>query len=208
MDGATLRIGELAQRQGVSTATLRYYERLGLLGRPDRTASGYRTYDHDHEARVRFIVRAKALDLSLDDIRALLDVWDAGSCSATRDRLRHVVAHKVAAARQRAEEAEAFAAQLTHVYDRLAQPATPRAGDGGCSCIPDLPVAPAADLEAELSRIAGTSCRCNAGGGWDAGAADDCGCCGPPPGATTDPTRADRIEVTAAGGCRCAGCLT
>ncbi len=72
MARATLRIGELAERQGVSTATLRYYERLGLLGRPDRTASGYRTYDHDHEERVRFIVRAKALDLSLDEIRALL----------------------------------------------------------------------------------------------------------------------------------------
>lgn len=72
MAEGTLKIGELAQRQGVSTATLRYYERLGLLGRPDRTTSGYRTYDGDHEERVRFIVRAKALDLSLDEIGSLL----------------------------------------------------------------------------------------------------------------------------------------
>lgn len=207
MAGATLRIGELAQRQGVSTATLRYYERLGLLGRPDRTTSGYRTYDDDHEARVRFIVRAKALDLSLDEIRSLLDVWDSGSCSTTQRRLRHVVAHKVAAARRRAEEAEAFAAQLTHVYDRLAQPVTTRAGDGGCSCIPDLPPTPAEDLEAELSLIAGTSCQCDGGAGWDGNAAVDCACCGPAAGDAIEATRrTDRIEVTAAGGCRCAGC--
>lgn len=208
MAETTLRIGELAARQGVSTATLRYYERLGLLGRPDRTTSGYRTYDDDHEARVRFIVRAKALDLSLDEIRSLLDVWDSGSCSATQGRLRHVVAHKVAAARRRAEEAEAFAEQLTHVYERLAQPVTTRASDGGCSCIPDLPAVPVPDLEAELARIAGSSCQCDGGRGWDADMADDCGCCRPASGEASGPTlRPDGIEVTDAGGCRCAGCL-
>lgn len=204
MAEGTLRIGELAERQGVSTATLRYYERLGLLGRPDRTASGYRTYDDDHEARVRFIVRAKALDLSLDEIRALLEVWDSGSCSATRGRLRHVVAHKVAAARQRAVEAEAFAAQLAHVYDRLAVSGTSRVSDGGCSCIPDLPASPAEDLEAELSRIAAVSCSCDGAVGWE-GCGPDCACCGP--AAAAPSPGPDRIEVTAGGGCRCAGCL-
>lgn len=44
-----LRIGELAQRHGLSTATLRYYERLGLLDEPERSPSGYRLYDDHHD---------------------------------------------------------------------------------------------------------------------------------------------------------------
>lgn len=175
MPDGLLRIGELAQRHGVSTATLRYYEQLGLLGQPDRSASGYRVYDSDHEERLRFIVRAKALDLSLEEIRSLLDVWDSGSCSDTREELRHLVAHKVADARRRAREAEAFASQLMHVYDRLAQPTAE--ATGGCICIPDLPVQPTADLEAELSRIELAACSCDGTCGWD-GCACGCACCG------------------------------
>ncbi len=177
-----LKIGELAQRQGVSTATLRYYERLGLLGQPDRSTSGYRVYGTDDEERVRFIVRAKALDLSLDEIRSLLDVWDEGGCADTREQLRHVVAHKVAEARWRAMEAEAFASQLVHVYERLSEPAA--ASGDGCRCIPDLPVEPTADLAAELSRITHSGCSCGGGCGWS-GCDCGCACCG-----------ADALDVT------------
>lgn len=175
MPDGLLRIGELAQRHGVSTATLRYYEQVGLLGQPDRSASGYRVYDSGQEERVRFIVRAKALDLSLDEIRSLLDVWDSGSCWDTREELRHLVAHKVADAHRRAREAESFASQLVHVYDRLAQPTADPAD--GCSCIPDLPAQPTADLEAELSRIELADCSCGGDCGWG-GCGCGCACCG------------------------------
>lgn len=164
------RIGELADRHGLSTAALRYYERLGLLGEPDRTSSGYRLYGPDEDERVRFIVRAKALDLSLDEIRSLLAVWDEGGCGGTRDELRHVLAHKIADVRRRASEAEAFAHQLVRVYERLSQPGAPAAG---CGCVPDLPAEPPAELAARLESIAGSSCRCGGGCGR---AGHDCGC--------------------------------
>ena len=68
----TLRIGELARRSGVNLETLRYYERRGLLPKPPRTRSGYRSYPTVAVQRVRFIKRAQALGFSLSEIYDLL----------------------------------------------------------------------------------------------------------------------------------------
>lgn len=178
---AQMRIGELSTRLGLSTATLRYYESLGLLGEPERSPSGYRLYGTDDEDRLRFILRAKALDLSLDEIRSLLELWRSGSCSDTRATLRHLVAHKIQEARTRAREAAAFADQLTHVYARLGEDVDPtHLGADGCACIPDLPARETLDLEAELALIEGSVCGCGARLeelNTDALAACTCGCC-------------------------------
>jgi len=172
-----LRIGELSARHGLSTATLRYYESLGLLGAAERSPSGYRLFTSDDEERLRFILRAKALDLSLDEIRSLLDAWHQGSCQDTRTRLRHLVAHKIQEARTRASEAEAFAAQLTHVYNGLEHEAAP---SPTCGCIPELPAVETVDLETELALIERSICGC--GARLDEAAATEtcaCGCCAP-----------------------------
>jgi MerR family mercuric resistance operon transcriptional regulator len=58
----TIRAGELASRAGVNTETIRYYERRGLLGEPDRTLGGHRTYDEDAVTLLRVIKAAQALD--------------------------------------------------------------------------------------------------------------------------------------------------
>ncbi|GAC1477708.1 MAG: helix-turn-helix domain-containing protein [Gemmatimonadaceae bacterium] len=68
----TIRIGELAQSAGVKIATLRYYERRGLLPPASRRASGYREYQPDAVAHVRFIRRAQRLGFTLADIAELL----------------------------------------------------------------------------------------------------------------------------------------
>ena len=73
-----LLIGELANRLGVSAKTIRHYESLGLLGPPRRKESGYRVYGEDDEARARFVIGAKALGLSLADIKGIVGVWDEG----------------------------------------------------------------------------------------------------------------------------------
>lgn len=174
-----LRIGELGARLGVSSATLRYYESLGLLGEPDRSPSGYRLYGADDEERLRFILRAKALDLSLDEIRSLLTYWRDGGCDEARSTLRHLVAHKIQEARTRAREAGAFADQLTHVYSRLGEEPMPTSEQ--CSCIPDLPAAETVDLEAELALIEGSVCGCGARLDEATGglATCACGCCAP-----------------------------
>ncbi len=71
-----LQRAELAQRTGCNLETVRYYEKVGLLPAPPRTASGYRSYDTTHERRLRFVLRARELGFSLDEIRALLRLVD------------------------------------------------------------------------------------------------------------------------------------
>ncbi|MBW7883734.1 MAG: MerR family DNA-binding protein [Caldilineaceae bacterium] len=69
---ARYRIGELASAADVKIATIRYYERRGLLPEPPRRESGYREYDRDSVARLRFIKRAQGMGFSLVEIETLL----------------------------------------------------------------------------------------------------------------------------------------
>lgn len=73
-----LFIGDLAKQVGMSAKTIRYYEGLGLLGAPARTESGYRTYGPADADRLRFIQGAKALGLSLAEIKDVLGAWASG----------------------------------------------------------------------------------------------------------------------------------
>jgi DNA-binding transcriptional MerR regulator len=73
-------ISKLADQIGVSTDTLRYYERRGLLPEPPRSQSGYRLYDEKLIERLAFIKSAQRIGLRLDDIKELLEVMDKGSC--------------------------------------------------------------------------------------------------------------------------------
>lgn len=71
------RIGEAARRTGLSRHTLRYYESVGLI-RSRRNGSGYRLYDAAALARLRFIRRAAELGFSLNEIKELIRLRDAG----------------------------------------------------------------------------------------------------------------------------------
>ena len=71
-----MRIGELARRAGCLAETVRYYEREGLLPAPERTESNYRLYENTHLDRLTFIRNCRALEMSLDEIRALLAITD------------------------------------------------------------------------------------------------------------------------------------
>jgi MerR family copper efflux transcriptional regulator len=73
-----LRSGELAKLTGVSTDTLRHYERLQVLPRPIRTAAGYRQYPANAVARVRMVRRAIAIGFSLDELARILRVRERG----------------------------------------------------------------------------------------------------------------------------------
>ncbi|OIJ41195.1 MULTISPECIES: Cd(II)/Pb(II)-responsive transcriptional regulator [Massilia] len=71
-----MKIGELAQRTGCLVETVRFYERVGLLPPPDRHANNYRSYGQEHADRLGFIRHCRALDMTLDEIRALLALRD------------------------------------------------------------------------------------------------------------------------------------
>lgn len=74
-----MRIGQVARRAGVTAKAIRHYERLGLLGTPARTPSGYRDFGPAAIDRVRFIRRAQALGLSLREIGEVIAVRQGGA---------------------------------------------------------------------------------------------------------------------------------
>jgi len=67
-------IGELAKQCNVTSDTLRFYEKNGLLVPSGRSSSGYRLYNDDNLAQIRFILKAKQLGLALDEIQELLAI--------------------------------------------------------------------------------------------------------------------------------------
>jgi DNA-binding transcriptional MerR regulator len=85
-----LKIGEVSKRSGVGIETLRFYERLGLLGRPSRTESGYRLYDDATLERLDFIKRAQVLGFSLAEIAQIITHKHAGQspCAEVREIVR------------------------------------------------------------------------------------------------------------------------
>jgi len=72
-------IGELADAVGVTSQTVRFYERTGLLPDAERAANGYRVYDESAFARLRFISVAQAAGLTLSEIRSIIDLRDEGT---------------------------------------------------------------------------------------------------------------------------------
>ncbi len=99
--GAGLSIGSLSQRTGCNIETIRYYERIGLMPEPPRTAGGHRCYGKSHERRLGFIRRCRELGFSIEEIRVLLGLVDGGdyTCGevkAVADRHLDDVRRKIA----------------------------------------------------------------------------------------------------------------
>ena len=84
-----MQIQELSQQTGVSTKTIRYYEEIGVLPTPARQPNGYRQYTATDVTRLRLVAGARRLDLSLDEIREILDLRDRGQapCTTLLERL-------------------------------------------------------------------------------------------------------------------------
>lgn len=93
--------GTLALLSGVNGETIRYYEKIGLMPDPVRSAGGHRIYEQPQLKRLSFIRRSRELGFSLKEIRGLLGLVDGGdyTCAEVRDRtLVHLsdVAQKIA----------------------------------------------------------------------------------------------------------------
>src|SRR2546425_10656616 len=81
------RIGELATRSGGSVDAVRYYVRLKLLPRAQRSSGGFRLFGPESVERVQFIKQAQELGLTLDEIKGLLATGGAEECRRVRDLL-------------------------------------------------------------------------------------------------------------------------
>jgi DNA-binding transcriptional MerR regulator len=110
--GMSLTVSHLGAEVGLSAATVRYYERLGLLPAPTRTPAGYRQYGPAAIQRLRFIKGAQRVGLRLREIGELLAICDQGLCPC---------GHTEALLRNRMAEVDAQLAQLQAVRAELAR---------------------------------------------------------------------------------------
>ena len=98
-----MRIGELARRIGVSTDTVRFYERSGWLPRPARRANDYRDYAEADVEHLRLLIDLRRLEIPLEDAARIATWCHAGHCGDTTTELPGIIA------RRRGEIAERIA---------------------------------------------------------------------------------------------------
>lgn len=125
VSGKGLQRAGLARHVGCNLETIRYYEKIGMMPDPPRTASGYRVYDEGHAARLRFILRARELGFAIDEIRGLLGLVDGGTqtCAEVKERTeRHLT------------DVRAKIADLRRVEKVLAATAAQCSGDDAPEC--------------------------------------------------------------------------
>jgi DNA-binding transcriptional MerR regulator len=134
-DDTHLRTGQVAERAGVNIQTLRYYERRGLIARPERSPGGHRIYPPDTVTLLTVIKAAQRLGFTLEEVADLIDTGRRGHPSPD---LRSRAQAKLA-------EVDARIADLTTIRHTLAQLVAARCDSlTNCTC-PDCPL-PFADL--------------------------------------------------------------
>jgi DNA-binding transcriptional MerR regulator len=114
MTQASLSIGELARHTGCKVQTIRWYEEVGLLPTPARTAGGHRSYGPTHLERLDFIRHAREFGFPLDAVRALLDLAarpDAESCAAAHQ----IASAQLASVERKLRRLEALRIELAHM---------------------------------------------------------------------------------------------
>ena len=134
-----LTVSALADRVGLSADTIRYYERVGLLPEPARSAAGYRLYDQAAVGRLRLIRGAQRAGLRLRDIGELLRVADRGQCPCghTETLLRE----RLAEVRAELGRLQALEGELTRLLEHDPDPACPDAVTAAADwwCATDCP---------------------------------------------------------------------
>jgi len=126
---AALAIGDVAHASGLTVEAIRYYERLGLLPNPHRTAGRLRRYDSAVLSRLAFIAQAKDLGLSLAQIRDIVSgtAKHAGACK----EVHRTLTEHIAAVDRKLETLAALRATLVE-YQRACADALSSAADPGC----------------------------------------------------------------------------
>jgi DNA-binding transcriptional MerR regulator len=129
-----LTVGQLARATGVPAKTIRYYEQVGVLPVPRRSAAGYRHYSRHDVHRLLFIRRARALGLSLANLKVLTAELDYGECLTMRPRLHAFVMEQLHMVQQQIGEFQLLERQLAQVLHRL-QTTAPTPHVDGCRCL-------------------------------------------------------------------------
>lgn len=115
-----MKIGELAQATDTPAATIRFYEREGLMPAAARSAANYRHYGPAHVQRLALIRRCRGLDMRLDEVRAVLALWDEPA--APCDEVNRVLDAHLAHVQARLRELRALQKELLALRQRCQTP--------------------------------------------------------------------------------------
>ena len=130
-----MRIGELARRVGVSTDTVRFYERSGWLRPPSRMAYSYRDYDDADVEHLRLLVDLRRLEVPLDDAARIASWCHSGHCADMTAEMPRVISERRAAIADRIAGLVALDERLARL-ERHVSGARPHlaviGGDGAC----------------------------------------------------------------------------
>jgi len=108
-----LDIGQASKASGVSVKMIRHYEAIGLLKNVARTFANYRVYGDADVHTLRFIKRARMLGFSIEDIRALLSLWQNKSRSSAA--VKKIAGGHMEVLKTRIAEMQAMVATLSHL---------------------------------------------------------------------------------------------
>lgn len=129
-----MKIGELASATGLSPKTIRFYEAEGLIPDPPRTGSGYRAYAEPDVARLAFIIKAKHLGLSLDEIKGILKLHERSEPTCVH--VRSLLEEKLAQIEKVIQDLLGFKQELESLRDQAtSQVDCSQAGSNICSII-------------------------------------------------------------------------
>ncbi|MEX6634417.1 MerR family transcriptional regulator [Hyphococcus lacteus] len=115
MSDNQITIGRLSNSTGVNIETIRYYEKIGILPIPHRSAGGHRLYNRFESDRLKFIRRCRKLGFSLDEVRTLLRVGDDQfSC----DTVKKITENQIKSIRTRIRDLRKLEKRLVELADQ------------------------------------------------------------------------------------------
>lgn len=150
-----MRIGELARQVGVSTDTIRFYERAGWLPRPARRENDYRAYTRADVEHLRLLIDLRRLDIPLEEAARIAGWCHSGHCIDTSLDLPAVIARQRADIAERAARLHELDARLADLQDHISHD------------------------RRKLQVIGGSAPCCDAAGAVVAVAEGGCACCAP-----------------------------
>ena len=164
-----MKIGELAREVGVSTDTVRFYERSGWLPRAARRDNAYREYGQPDAEQLRLLIDLRRLDVPLEDASRIASWCHSGHCGDATEQLPRLIADRRADIKRRVRGLEELDARLAGLERHLARP------------------------RRMLEVVDDAAACCEAAGAVVGSAENVCACCAPSPSART-PMRSRRTS--------------
>jgi DNA-binding transcriptional MerR regulator len=117
-----MRIGELARQVGVSTDTVRFYERSGWLPRASRRDNDYREYGVPDVEHLRLLIDLRRLDVPLDDAARIAGWCHSGHCADATTELPRLIDERRAEIADRIAGLQVLDARLVGLQHHLERP--------------------------------------------------------------------------------------